>query len=255
MSDDWQLLLEQKGDLSICQGSREAVADAVRRGADLRLYMTTDQYEETIYFQQTYVGEGTRFAGLMSHHHGYVHHGKAVMQPNLSVFKYDTYGKFSQIKWLWGDIALDEGQAYPYGIYRWFACDRWRVIYEHDAAGKPIQGSLDELMGHVRSGRTIQVGIRDLFGLWDDRTDGPAHISYPATIQPLIRNGSVESNCDMVVVGAPQWPFGWAQGVHVGFIKPATTGILTCFLAEPGYLPFTRFERQRSIIWMVADSA
>jgi len=49
-----------------------------RRGADLRLYMTTPTYEETLYFQQTYAGKGEAFAGLMSHHHSYVWDGQEV---------------------------------------------------------------------------------------------------------------------------------------------------------------------------------
>ena len=45
-----------------------------------------------------YAGAGENFAGLMSHHHGYVHHGKEVEQSNCSIFKYDTSGTFSQAK-------------------------------------------------------------------------------------------------------------------------------------------------------------
>ena len=91
--NDWELALEQKQDLSVAQGAAVTLGAKVRRGADLRLYMTTENYEETIYFQQTYAGAGENFAGLMSHHHGYGHHGKEVEQPNCSIFKYDTSGK------------------------------------------------------------------------------------------------------------------------------------------------------------------
>ena len=84
-SGEWELALEQQSDLSVTQGSTAAVADSVRRGADLRVYMTTEKYEETIYFQQTYAAAGEDFAGLMSHHHGYVHHGQQVEQPNCSI--------------------------------------------------------------------------------------------------------------------------------------------------------------------------
>ena len=253
MSGEWQLVLAQQTDLSIVSGSKIALADAVRRGADLRLYMTTDRYEETIYFQQTCAGEGANCAGLMSHHHGYVHHGNRVEQPNLSIFRYDTSGSFEQIKWLWGDIALDEGQAYPYGIYKWFVCDRWRVVYEHDAAGTALAGDLDELKALVREGRTLQVGVRQLFGLVEDDKSGPGHISFAATMQPLIIDGHVQSNCDLVVIGAPNWPVVWREGVHVAAVKPSTSGQLLCFAAEPGKMPCTRLERRRSMQWLVAE--
>ncbi len=250
---DWQLALEQQQDLAVSQGSIQALANAVRRGADLRLYMTTERYEETIYFQQTYAGSGTAFAGLMSHHHGYVHHGQDVAQPNCSIFKYDTSGTFSQIKWLWGDMALDESQAYPYGIYRWFVNDRWRLVYEHDEQGRPLFGDLEQLKEHVRQGHSIQVGVRQLFGLADDTAEGPEHISFLTTMQPLVSQGHVQSNCDLVVVGAPRWPFTWGDGVHIALIKPSTSGEMLCFVAAPGKLPFTRVIRRRAMQWMVAE--
>jgi hypothetical protein len=185
---DWTLGLEQQTDLSITRGSIQELAAAVRRGADLRLYMTTEWYEETIYFQQTYAGPGNAFAGLMSHHR------EEVDQPNMSLFKYDTSGTYEQIKWLWGDLANDDGQAYPYGIYRWFFCDRWRLVYEHDADGNGLLGDRQEPVECIRAGRTIQVGIRQLFGLANDDPSGPDHISFLTTMQPLIQDGHAASN-------------------------------------------------------------
>lgn len=254
MAGHWQLSLEQQTDLSITSGNKTVLADALRRGADLRVYMTTDRYEETIYFQQTYAGTGENCAGLMSHHHGYVHHGDDVEQPNMSIFRYDTSGTFAQLKWLWGDIALDEGQTYPYGIYKWFTCDRWRVVYEHDATGQAIAGDLDELKMLVRQGRTIQVGIRQLFGLVANEQGGPEHISFLTTMQPVISGGHVQSNCDLVVIGAPRWPIVWQQGLHIATVLPSTSGALLAFVAEPGKLPFTRLQRWRAMQWLVAAS-
>ncbi len=255
MRQGWRLALEQRADLTVSHGDLAELTSAVGRGADLRVYMTTDQYEETLYFQQTYAGDGEAFAGLMSHHHSYVHRGQEIEQPYISIFKYDASGTFSQLKWMWGDTALDESQAYPYGIYRWFVCDRWRVVYEHDAAGNCICGSLEELREHVRHGCSIQVGIRQLFGLAEDRTDGPAHVSFVTTMQPLVRDEHVQSNCDLVVVGAPQWPFSWRDGVHVAMMLPSTSGEILCFLATPGRLPFSRTIRRRAMQWMVAETA
>ena len=59
MAGDWVLGLEQNADREVVSGSPRDVAAAVRRGADLRLYLTTARYEETLYFQQTYAGEAT----------------------------------------------------------------------------------------------------------------------------------------------------------------------------------------------------
>ena len=123
----WVLALEQNADLAVSQGNLSELAAAVRGGSGLRLYLTTEDYEETLYFQQTYTGQGDVFAGLMSHHHSYHHHGHDIDQPYMTIFKYDTSGAFSQTKWMWPDIVLDESQAYPYGIYRWFICDRVRT--------------------------------------------------------------------------------------------------------------------------------
>ncbi|MDP7636626.1 MAG: hypothetical protein QF577_03645 [Phycisphaerae bacterium] len=255
MDRNWVLALEQQTNLTISAGDVSALANAVRRGADLRLYMDAGTYEETLYFQQTYAGDGDAFAGLMSHHHSYMHRGQDIEQPYISIFKYDTSGAYSHVKWMMGNETLDESKAYPYGVYRWFVCDRWRLVYEHDAAGNRMRGDLEELKELVRRGRTVQVGIQQLFGLAEGTVDGPSHISFVTTMQPLIEDGHVLSNCDLVVVGAPRWPFSWADGLHVAMIRPSTSGEILCFLAEPGKLPFTRMIERRGMQWSVAEKA
>ncbi len=254
MDNDWRMALEQQTDLSVSHGDASDVAATIRRGADLRLYLTTPTYEETLYFQQTYTGEGDAFAGLMSHHHSYVHRGEDIDQPYISIFKYDTSGVYSHVKWMAGDVRLDEGQRYPYGVYRWFVCDRWRTVYENDEDGNCVSGDLDELKEAVRQGRSMRVGIRQLFGLAEDVVDGPSHISFATTMQPVISDDHVQSNCDLVVVGAPRWPFSWEDGLHVAMMNPSTSGEILCFLAEPGHMPFKRYIRRRVMVWMVANS-
>ena len=255
MSSNWELLLEQRQDLSIASGRLSDLAAAVRRGADLRLYMTHEKYEETLYFQQTYAGEGDDFAGIMSHHHSYSDRGREIEQPYISIFKYDTSGRFDQVKWKFGDVAVDESQAYPYGVYRWFACDRWRCVYENDADGKRVAGDLEELKECVRQGLSIRLGVRQLFGLAQEQTDGPAHTAYLTTMQPVIKDDHVQSNCDLVAVGAPRWPCKWADGLHLAAMLPSTSGEIPCFLAAPGNLPFKPAPRRRAMQWLVADIA
>ena len=255
MSGDWRLALEQSTDLTVVNGSRADVAAAVRRGADLRLYMTTERYEETVYFQQTYSGDGTRFSGLMSHHHSYKHRGSIAEQPYISLFRYDDSGTYAHYKWMLDNTVIDEAQTYPYGTYRWYICDRWRPVYEHDPDGNRVSGDLDELKVHVREGRTIRLGVRQLFGLANDRTEGPDHRCFMTPMQPLIAGGHVHANCDLVVVGAPHWPIVWSEGVSIGMMQPSTSGDVLCFVAEVGKLPFVRMHRRRAIQWLVAERA
>ena len=253
MTGEWRLAFEQDSSLATVSGSAAAVAGAARRGADLRLYMTTPTYEETLYFQQTYAGGGEAFAGLMSHHHSYVWDGQPFDEPYVCLFKYDASGRFSMVKWLLGDRTEGHSTVGNYGVYRWFVCDRWRLAYEHDEQGNRIAGSLDDLMEAARSGLSIRVGVRQLFGLNEDDASGPEHLSFLTTMQPLIQDGHVMSNCDFALVGAPQWPFEWSDGLHVAVMRPSTSGEFVCFLAEPGKLPFQRHMRRRAMLWMVAD--
>ncbi len=69
MGSEWVLALEQNRELQVTRGTLAATAEAVRSGADLRLFLIARGYEETLYFQQTYAGENNAFAGLMTHHH------------------------------------------------------------------------------------------------------------------------------------------------------------------------------------------
>ena len=255
MASEWVLALEQNQKSEVTQGSSAATAEAVRNGADLRLFLIAQGYEETLYFQQTYVGENDTFAGLMTHHHSYQHRGSLAEQPYFSLFKYDTSGSFSQAKWMLDNRTFDEPQPYPYGVYRWFVCDRWRVVYEHDADGNCVSGDLDKLKEHLRTGRTLKVGVKQLFGIQGDDPSGPEHISFLDIMQPLIEKDHVGANCDFILSGAPQWPFTWQDGLVVGMVWPWTSGEILCHLAEPGHLPFRRTRVRRAMQWLVANDA
>ena len=253
MSGEWELALGQAPDLEVVEGSAIAVADAARRGADLRLFMEADGYEETLYFQQTYVGEGEAFAGLMTHHHSYAHRGDLAEQPYISFFRYATCGAFSQIKWMLDGSIFDEKQTYAYGVYRWYVCDRWRVVYEHDEQGQPVAGDLDALHEAIRAGRSMKVGVRQFHGLATDDTSGPEQVSFLGVMQPLIFERHAGANCDFVLDCAPKWPFELAEGIQVGMIWPKTSGEIICHLVRPGELPFRRTYVQRAMQWLIAD--
>jgi hypothetical protein len=253
MSGGWELALEQDPELEVVSGSASDVAAAVRRGADLRLFMEARGYDETLYFQQVYSGSGNAFAGLMSHHHSYAHRGELAEQPYFSFFRYDTGGAFSQVKWMPDGSVFDEQQTFAYGVYRWYVCDRWRVVYEHDEEGRAVAGDLDELHEAIRTGRSMKVGVRQFHGLATDDTSGPEQVSFVSVMQPLISEGHAGANCDFVLDCVPKWPFEFADGLHVGMIWPRTSGRIICHLVRPGEMPFRRFEVQRAMQWLIAD--
>jgi hypothetical protein len=258
MTDEWVMALEQRSDTSVAAGSAADVADAVRRGADLRVYMTTDVYEESMTFQQTYAGAGDAFAGMVSHHNSFEHLGDDVDQPYICLFKYDASGVHSAVKWMLGDTVINESgnpHTMVYGVYRWYVCDRWRLVYEHDAEGNRIAGDLDELKELVRQGKSIKAGVRQLSGLAEDDAGGPEHISFLTTMLAFIWDGQVVLNCDPALVGPASWPHTWSDGLHYAILRPSTAGQFDCFLAEPGKLPFERVTRRRGMQWLVADTA
>lgn len=254
MASAWDLTLEQTGDLEVTHGSLRETAEAVRGGADLRVFLIAQGYEETLYFQQTYAGQGDVFAGIMTHHHSYSHRGSLAEQPYFSFFKYDATDRFSHVKWMLDNTVFQEPQPYSYGIYRWYVCRRWRVVYEHDDQGNPVDGDLDELRELLRAGRTLKVGVRQLFGIQQDDPSGPDHIAFLDIMQPLIEDSQVGANCDFILAGPPRWPFSWQDGLVVGMVWPWTSGKLICHLVEPGQLPFRRTSLRRGMQWLVAET-
>ena len=253
MNSDWKLGLEQTGAMGIVDGTRADMAAAVRRGADLRLFLVARGYEETLYFQQTYAGVGEEFAGLMTHHHSHTHRGQTLDEPYLSFFKYDSLGEFSHVKWMSGTRVLQEPQPYQYGTYRWYVCDRWRVVYQHDKNGNVVAGDLEEMKDLVRQGRSLKVGVENFFDLSDVPSQGPPHICFLTVMQPLIEGGHVGANCDFVLRGAPRWPWSWQDEITLGMVWPWSSGEIIGHWVVPGKPPFRRQTFRCGMQWLVAD--
>jgi hypothetical protein len=253
----WNILLEQATDLSVIRGSAAELAAALRRAGDLRAFLDPGPYQETLYFQQTYVGAADHVAGIMTHHHAFKFEGKPAEQPYISLIKCDPSGQFSVVKWMLGDRVFDVSDMfpYPYKIYRWIVCDRWRLAYEHDAAGNRVAGDLADLREAVERGWSVRVGIRQFFGLADGGEPGPEHISFLTVVQPILEAEHVLASCDVAVSGPPRWPFAWKHGVHFGFVQPSTSGEMICYVAKPGELPFQRIVPRRGMQWFVSPHA
>ena len=72
-------------------------------------------------------------------------------------------------------------------------------------------------------------------------------------MKPVISAGHVQSNYDLVVVGAPRCPFVWREGL-LATVLPSTSGQLLAFAAELGKLPFALIERRRAMQWLVVET-
>jgi len=249
----WTLALEQQRDLTVSSGDTHTLAAAVRRGADLHLHVTTDSYEETLCFQQTIGGPGDAFAGIMSHHHSFTENDLDSDSPSVSILRYDAGGTYGHVKCFSDNTCVEVDRPAPYDVYQWWINDHWQTVYENDDQGHPVSGDLEELKRSVRSGESVRLGVRDLFGLVEDVRPSHSTISFGSTMQTLIRNGHIQATSDVMAIGKPSWPIRWADGLHIATIRASTSGEMVCFVASPDDMRFRRILRRRSMIWMVPD--
>lgn len=246
------LALEQAQDLRITAGSSEVTYDAVATGADLSLYMTTEWYEETLHFQQMYVGDDGYFAGIMTNMAPNRRARQMADQPFVNFFRYDTSGTYAHVKWHLDGRTERVSQSYPYGVYRWYVGEPWRTIYEHDEDGKPRSGSLGALMGAVRQGHRMRVAIRNLFGLDEPALAGPPHWVIVDLAQPCVAEGHVAGVTEPILVMAGIRPLEFSHPYFPGYAMPRTTGVLDMYLSSPE-LKLGRVIVNRAMRWMIQE--
>ena len=196
----WRQVLSLNEKREITQGSISDLADATKRGAEIKSYTTFD-YVEHMAAPETKEGlvqEMMSFAVAYWLQGGHV----AVIQttrypanaslgfgdlPSLSFFLNNDSGHNSIARpFLDGRIgqprnvadqagkyrtidAFDfetpapcENFTYDFGEYRWWVDESWREILSTDKDGNPLSGSLSALQDEFRAGRSIKVGIKNL---------------------------------------------------------------------------------------------
>lgn len=143
--------------------------------------------------------------------------------------------------------------VYDFDVFRYFVRDDWRMLYAHEADGKPVSGSMDALVAAFSQGAEIKVGLR---GLCDDLGDnlsdppdhevfihtGPGYFStqrriFCAGSQPVVR---VRPGMPLKYVSGG-WDFGW--------LMPRSDGLVACWLCDPYTLVFRRAESRCAIRW------
>ena len=185
MANKWVEVCRVGRDFRPTHGTVAAVAEAVRRGADLRRFstyspQTTGLVEETMTLQTTWVFDDEHVGGLATLRQP-VHcaldfnfgscmaywifnvaapsavtfiplDGKAVDQATGNWIRVENhpFTKGSDVEWFSPE-------------YRWWANNDWEEIYAHDEQGHAVHGSWQDIQHAANNGCVLKVGIRNLW--------------------------------------------------------------------------------------------
>ncbi len=196
----WHCVLELDERRQVVGGDVEALADAVKRGADIRSYTTFDYAEhmgvpesreglvqEMMSFSTVYWLEGGHVAGIQTTRYPANASLGFGNMPSLSFFLYnssgqsaiarlfvdgskgqtkqpgDHKGKYRVID-AWDELSPcpSENFIYDFGEYEWWVNDSWEELLAHDENGAVLHGSLEDLQEAFRSGLSLKVGVKNL---------------------------------------------------------------------------------------------
>lgn len=198
----WTCALELDSSRQIIAGSEDALVDAIRRGADLRVYTefrhnehidvhspSNEKVREVAEFAVTYLVDDRWAAGLMSLRQPVeLPHGFGP-RPSMSFFLYNQDGhqaigrphldgeqtraaptgdsepmpKYHLLEsWDQTSNAPSQNFIYDFDVFKFYVDERWEQVLHHDDQGRVLSGSIDALAAAFSDGATIKVGIGDL---------------------------------------------------------------------------------------------
>ena len=200
---DWTRVLKQNEQREIVEGSKAQVADAVRRGADLRGYSTFDYQEhmgkppdgglvqEMEAFSTVYLLADAHVAGIQTTRYPANASLNFNEPPSLSFFLHNAGESMQGVARFYldgrvspkreGDGSTDKyrvldtwddgspspcaNYTYDFGEYGWWVNASWREILAHDENGVARRGSVKQLQDAFRAGAELKAGVT---GLCDD---------------------------------------------------------------------------------------
>ena len=179
-----KLLCTTNADHKPMSGSVADVADAVRRGADIRRFSTynmkgTGLVEETMTLQTTWVFDDHHVGGLQTLRHPLDAGLGISMQPSMALWIFGVAAPQRSTfvplngqpmahatgKWVNVDnepYSAEAGEFTP-RRYQWWARSDWKQICDHDQNGNPSQGSWEDIRKAVNDGGILKVGIKNLW--------------------------------------------------------------------------------------------
>jgi hypothetical protein len=167
-----------------------------------------------------------------------------------------AYPKYhQQDAWDAGTNAPSSNFVYDFEVFRYYVCDDWQEVLAHDAAGRVVAGSIDELAAAFAAGSEVKVAIRDLCS---DLTPADAP---PVKHETFIQAGPGYhySRQKMFIAGThplvrvrPAIPMRYASGAwDFGWLMPRTDGRLAMLLYDPYTLKVHRKAGQFAMRWFV----
>ena len=270
---EWNCVLELNTERQTVAGSEKALADAIRRGCDLRVYTefihnehidvtsdSTERIREVAEFGVTYLLADSWTAGVMSLRQpvslpdGF---GPRTQDPGAPQIDdhIDMPKYHAQDGWDGQTNAPSQNFIYDFDLYRFYVRDEWREVLSHDAEGAAQSGSVHDLADAFSQGCEVKVGVRGLCGnLAEDSTTAVDHevfvqtgSCYYYTAQQLFIAGThptirVKPALPLVYTSRG-WDFGW--------LMARTDGLVVYRRCDPYTLAFEDITGNYAMRWFV----
>ena len=287
----WTCALTLDAARQITAGSETALADAIRRGADLRVntefrhneHIDTNStnnelVREVAEFAVTYLVDDHWTAGLMSQRQPVSLPNGFGPRPSMSFFLYNQDGhqaigrphldgketvptpeegsvgmpKYHLLEsWDEATNAPSSNFIYDFETFKFYVDDTWREVLHHDAQGLVRSGSIDALATALSDGASIKVGID---GLCNDLGGELAH-------EVFVETGSNYYYTDqqLLVAGShplirvrPDIPMRYqSQAWDFGWLVLRTDGKVVYRRCDPFSLAFDDVDLHQPIRWFV----
>ena len=287
----WTRALALDSARQVVAGSESVLADAIRHGADLRIYTefrhnehvdvrssSDELVREVAEFAVTYLIDDRWTAGLMNLRQPVSLPDGFGPRPSMSFFLYNQDGhqaigrphldrrepgstpeatdatmpKYN----LFGQFDTDtnapsQNFIYDFDAYHFYVDDSWREVLHHDAQGQVLSGSIDALAAAFADGTAIKVGIGGLCG---DIGYGLEHEVFAQT-----GSGYYYTEQKLFIAGShplirvrPDIPMQFGSGDwDFGWLLLRTDGTIVYRRCDPYALAFSDEDRRHPVRWFV----
>lgn len=144
---------------------------------------------------------------------------------------------------------------YEFDFFRFCVADRWTEVLSHDANGRRLGGSLDDLVSAFRDGAEVKVAIRGLCSELEDpsenQVDHDTFVHVGSTYYYTERKLFIAATHPVVRV-KPSIPLAYrSRSWDFGWLLPRTDGIVARWLCDPHTLRFRTSRTQHAMRWFV----